>query len=660
MTRRIFHKLMSVEEAFNAISGKLPLKPIGYEVIELANAYGRILGENIIANIDLPSFDRSLMDGYAVIAEDTFEADDHSPIKLKVLGKIEPGEEPKIRVKHGSAIEISTGAAIPPGANAVVMVEYTKRVNDIVEIYRPVSPSENIAYAGSDLMIGEKILRRGTILTPREIGVLAALGRNKVKVYRKPKIPIISTGRELIEPGEKIKPYKVYDVNTYTISAAVKEAGGEPIIIGIAGDNYKEIKEKIEKSLQIGDLILISGGTSAGIGDIVYKVMGEISEIIVHGLKVKPGKPTVIGITEGKLIIGLPGWPVSALTIFNILVKPIIHMLSGKTKTEKQLYREVRVASRIIPAKGRMNLIPISIIINEKGEEIAYPLLKHSGAIATLTRADGYLIIPENINLIEAGEKVKARLFSEKIKPPEITIIGSHCPALDILLEIIEENTGLTDIRIINVGSLSGLISIKQGEADIAGIHLLDEETMKYNIPYLVKYNLKNAVLVRGYIREQGLIVKKNNPKKIKSIKDLLRKDVTFINRNKGSGTRILLDYELRKLAKEENISFKELVRKIRGYEIEAKTHSSVAASIALGKADVGIGIKAIAQAYNLDFIPIKEENYDFLVKKKSLKKRAVNIFLNELKSKKFKKKLIEIGMKVPRNIGEIIWEAED
>lgn len=656
MTRRIFHKLVSIEEALNIISSRIQLKPLGYEVINLANAYGRILAEDITANIDLPSFDRSIMDGYAVIAEDTFEADESSPVKLKVIGRIEPGEEPKMRVKHGSAIEISTGAAIPPGANAVVMVEYTRKIKDIVEVFRPVAPGENIAHAGSDLMIGEKILRKGTILTPREIGVLAALGRNKVKVYRKPRVTIISTGRELIEPGNKIEPYRVYDVNTYAISAAVMEAGGEPIILGIVGDNYEEIREKIKLAIQIGDLILISGGTSAGLGDIVYRVMGNISEIIVHGLKVKPGKPTVISTVKGKLIVGLPGWPVSALTIFNLLVKPIIQTLSGK-RIEEDQYREVRVASRIIPAKGRMNLIPISIIINEKGEEIAYPLLKHSGAIATLTRADGYIIIPENISLIEVGEKVKAKLFSDKIKPVEMTIIGSHCPALEALIEVMEKKVGQINTRIINVGSLSGILAIKRGEADIAGIHLLDEETMTYNIPYMSRYNLKNAILIRGYIREQGLIVKRKNPKKIENVKDLLREDVTFINRNKGSGTRILLDYELKKLAEKENTSFKELIKRIKGYEIEAKTHSSVAASIALGKADVGIGIKAIAKIYNLDFIPIKEENYDFLIRSKSLKKKHVTTFIKTLKSEEFREKLIEMGMKAPKDIGEIIWK---
>ena len=267
--RKIFHKLVTIEEALELIKKHVDLSPLGVEEVDLLKASGRVLAEDIIAKVDLPPFDRSEMDGYAVIAEDTYGADEDSPIKLKVIGKIEAGDKPKVAVEKGCAVEISTGAPIPPGANAVVMVEYTRQIGDVVEIFKPVAVGAHIVYAGSDLMIGEKILRRGTLLTPREIGVIAAVGISKVKVYRKPKVAIISTGSELVPPGSSLPHYKIYDVNTYSIAAGVKEAGGEPIPLGIVGDDITEIRKMIEKAAEKTDLVLISGGTSAGIGDLV-------------------------------------------------------------------------------------------------------------------------------------------------------------------------------------------------------------------------------------------------------------------------------------------------------------------------------------------------------------------------------------------------------
>ncbi|MCS7385367.1 MAG: molybdopterin biosynthesis protein [archaeon GB-1867-005] len=659
--RKIFHKLITIEEALKLIKKHVNLSPVGVEEVDLLKAHGRVLAEDIIAKVDLPPFDRSEMDGYAVIAGDTYDADEDSPVKLKVIGKIEAGDEPKIAVEKGCAIEISTGAPIPPGANAVVMVEYTRQIGNTVEIFKPVAVGAHIVHAGSDLMIGEKILRKGTILTPREIGVIAAVGIDKVRVYKKPKIAIISTGSELVTPGASLPPYKVYDVNTYSIAAGVNEAGGEPIAVGIVSDNISEIRKTIENAIKKFDLVIISGGTSAGVGDLVYKVLNELGKpgIIVHGLKVKPGKPTVISVVNNKLIIGLPGWPVSALIIFNLIAKPVIRALAGLPEEEEKIFK-VKVATRIRPARGRVNLIPVSITINEKGEMIAYPLIHHSGAIATLTKADGYIIIKENVELLEAGEEVQMKLLSSKIQPPNLTIIGSHCPALDRLIELLEEEHKIKKIRLISVGSLAGLMAVRNGEADIAGIHLLDEETLTYNIPLLTKYNVNNAVLIRGYIREQGLIVRKGNPTNIRSLEDLLREDVKFINRNMGSGTRVLIDYELKKMAEKIGKSIEEIKTKIKGYNIEAKTHSAVALAVLMGRADVGVAIRSIAMMYGLEFMPLKEEHFDFLVNKKALNKISVQAFIKALKSSKFKEKLLEIGMKAPPDMGEIIWKPKD
>jgi len=653
--RKIFHKLLSIEEALKAIENYIEIRPLGIEEVPLEEAVGRILAEDVIANLDIPPFDRAAMDGYAVKAEDTYKANEEEPVKLRVIGKIEAGEEPKFELKSGEAIEISTGAPTPFGANAIVMVEYTHRENDHVMIYKPVSVGENIVQAGSDLMIGETILRIGEKLGRREIGVLAALGIKNIKVYTKPRVAVISTGNELIKPGEEIKPYKIYDVNTYSILSAIIESGGKPIVIGAIRDCEEDIKRSILEAMEKADMVLISGGTSAGVGDIVYRVLEEIGEpgVIVHGLKVKPGKPTVIAIVKNKLIIGLPGWPVSALMIYGLIVEPIISRMAGvKRRNEREI--KVRIARRVKCEKGRENLIPVSIIIDDEGNLIGYPLIEHSGAIATLKRAEGYFVAKENREFIEEGEEVNVKLFSEAIDIPDATIIGSHCPALEEIVKMLEREG--YKIKLISSGSMDGLIAILNGEADLAGIHLLDEKSMKYNIPILEELKLKDAVLVKGYIRMQGLIISKRNEKNIVKFEDILRSDVKFINRNKGSGTRILLDYMLRELARRRGVDVEELKSKIKGYDIEAKTHSSIASAIKLSKADVGIGIKTMAIKYDLGFIPLMEEEYDFVIRKKSLNKSVIKEFIKILKSDMFMKILKSLDMKPSEKIGEIVW----
>jgi putative molybdopterin biosynthesis protein len=655
--RKIFHKLLSIEEAIKIVEDNITLKPLGFEEVNLTEAYGRVLAEDVIANIDLPPFDRATMDGYAVKAEETYGAYEDNPVKFRVIGKIEPGEEPKIELNSGEAIEVSTGAPIPIGANAVVMVEYTRRVGDNVFVYKPVGVGENIAQAGSDLMLGETIMRTGEIIGVREIGVLAALGRIKVKVYRKPKVAIISTGNELTKPGTMLSTYKIYDVNTYSISSSVIEDGGIPVIIGVVEDDENEIKSRIMEAMGESDLILISGGTSAGIGDLVYRVLDGIGSpgILIHGLKTKPGKPTIIAIVNGKLIIGLPGWPVSALMIYNLIVKPIIAKLTGRGKPEEWEVK-VKIARRVKCERGRANLIPISIITNDEGRYIGYPLIEHSGAIATLKRADGYIVTKDSTEYVEEGEEYNAKLFSKEIKIPDATIIGSHCPALEEIVKNLERKG--YRIKLIPSGSTDGLIAVMNGEADMAGIHILDDKTIKYNTPILEEMKVKNAVLVRGYRRLQGLIVAKGNPKRVNGVEDLLRGDVRMINRNRGSGTRILLDYLLNTIAEKRMESFEDIKRRIRGYNVEAKTHSSVAIAIKYSRADVGMGIKTVAIQYDLDFIPLKDEEYDFIISKGSLGKRVIKEFINILKSEEFKSLLKSMGMEAQENIGEVIWEG--
>jgi putative molybdopterin biosynthesis protein len=655
--RKIFRELVSIEEAKERLFSRLKIEQ-EVEVVPLAEAYGRVLAEDCYSKVDIPPFDRATMDGYAVKAEDTFGAEEDNPIALKVVGKVEAGDVPAIEVERGTAVEISTGAVIPKGANAVVMVEYTSRDGDNVLIFKPVPPGANIMSAGSDIMAGELLVRRGTKLTAREIGVLASAGFSSVKVVKKPVVAVISTGNELIDPGERLEFGKIYDVNTYTIGAGILENGGIPVFLGIARDNAEEIRSKIAEGLKIADIVILSGGTSAGIGDMIYRIVGEFGEVLVHGVAVKPGKPTVMAVASwnGKIkpIFGLPGYPTSALMIFEIFVAPLIRLMSGLPEEERKIVK-ARIPTKVFSAVGRREFLPVNLVEGESGL-MAYPLTDYSGAISTLAEADGFVEIPENKVFLEEGEEIEVRLFGE-IKPADLMIIGSHCVGIDVLLEVMRRRKPL-QAKVINVGSTGGIMAVKRGEADIAGTHLLDAETGEYNVPYLVKYGLKGkAVLVKGYVREQGFIVAKGNPKNINGFEDLLREDITFINRNPGSGTRILLDMHLKEIAEEKEMSFDELRSSIKGYDVEAKSHTAVAIAVLMGKADVGLGIRTVAERYGLDFIPVRPEEYDFVVRKDRLSKESVKLFLDTLTSEEFKAELERKlpGIMTTEDTGKII-----
>ena len=650
--RKIFRDVLKLEEAIERIYKFY--RPIpSYEDKYLLEAVGRVLAEDVFAPIDVPPFDRATMDGYACRAEDTFGADEVNPISLNVTALMEAGVEPKVTIRSGEAVEIATGAVIPKGANAVVKVEDVRTRGDRIEVIRPVNIGENVMFAGSDIMRGELLVRVGTILTHREIGLLAACGINKVKVYKKPKVAVISTGNELVQVGERLTNGKIYDINSYSLSAAIIENGGDPILLGIAKDNREDLLKKLKKGLELADIVVTSGSTSAGAGDLMYKVLDEWEPgVIIHGIAVKPGKPTIVAICDNKLVIGLPGYPTSALTIFELIVAPIIRELSG-IKTERRQILKAKLAVKVFSSEGRRELLPVSVVSSAKGYSV-YPVTgAYSGSITSLAFSDGFIEIPEDTIMVQSDQEVEVKLYS-KLKPSDLIIIGSHCIGIDLILSLMRKKNKFLS-KVINVGSTGGILAIKRGEADIAGTHLLDESG-EYNLPIIRKYNVKNAVLVKGYLREQGLVTKKGNPKGIKSFEDLIRSDVTFINRNKGSGTRVLIDLNLRKLAEKLNQSFDELIKKICGYEIEAKTHTSVAVAVATGKADVGVAIKSVANLYGLDFIPVRSEEYDFLIARDSLDKEHVKLFIETLTSQEFAKVVEEMGgIKIYERTGEKI-----
>ena len=402
------------------------------EKVKVAEALGRSAAADVFSSLDVPPFDRAIMDGYAVVASDTFYADETHPASLILGGTLYAGEFPSQSVEKGYCVGISTGAPPPEGANATVKVENTAEYTEVVDgeeltkvkIYKPVAPGENIMRAGSDIKQGDRIIRGGTTLTSRDTGVLAACGIKEVLVRRKPKVALLSTGNELTAPGEDLKPAHIYDVNAQSLSDSVRECGCSPYFLGIARDNIEEISGKLTESLEMGaDVVIASGGTSAGVGDLLPKVLEERGEILVHGVDIKPGKPFIFGTIQGKPFFGLPGNPTSALVTFNLFVAPLLRTLSnasrdfeGSGEKEKRVVK-AKVAQRIFSDRGRNEYVLVNLIPTKKPEEapfFAYPIFSGSGAITTLSKADGYIFMGKGKEILEEGEMIDVDLLTER------------------------------------------------------------------------------------------------------------------------------------------------------------------------------------------------------------------------------------------------------
>jgi putative molybdopterin biosynthesis protein len=636
--RKVFRDLKSLEKATSSFWDAYQAKLQVVEKIGVEQALVRVLAEDVFSPIDVPGFDRAAMDGFAVTAENTFNEDEQQPVKLKVLGEVEAGDAAGYSASSGQALEIATGAPMPKGTDAVVMVEYTRRSGVEVLVYRSVSPGENVTGAGSDIMTGELLLRKSERITPREIGLLAAAGIAQVSVFRKPRVAIFSSGDELIKPGDLLGFGKIYDINGPAVAASVIECGGDPHFLGILPDDYATVKESLRSALRDADVVISSGSTSSGPGDMFYRVVDDLGKpgVIVHGLTLKPGKPALVGIVGGKPVFGLPGYPTSALMIFHVLVAPILRKLANAPEISP-VQVSARSPMKFFKARGRRELLPVQLITQPHGDLIAYPMQSGSGAVSSFSMADGFADLPETQEYVEEGERMEIQLFGRELKPATLVAIGSHCVGLDIAFTMLKENDPNFLGRTINVGSVGGFHAIKRGEADMAGVHLQDEKSGQYNLPFLLTMGLgESAVLVRGYDREQGLIIKHGNPKNIREIRDLVRNGVRFINRNKGSGTRLLIDRHLAELASSLGTDLESLSKMTQGYGYEVKSHSAVAAAVKNDRADVGFGIRTVAEVPSLDFIKLDNEKYDFLVEKERMSKKSVNEFVKLLGSKSF------------------------
>jgi putative molybdopterin biosynthesis protein len=657
-----FLNVIDRDEAERRFRAALALQPLGSERIPVMQALGRVLSDDVIARVDVPSFDRSNFDGFAVRAVDTFGSSELAPKCIRLLTEtLDAGTAPTLAVEAGEAVSISTGGMIPRGADAILMVEHaevrtvvpTLRRRDVrsaerpddsserpeepcVLIRRAVTPGHGVSFAGTDIATGETVLRVGTVLTSRETGVLAALGEESVSVWRRPRVAIISTGNEIIAPGQPMRPAAVYDSNSQVLADAVRELGGQPRFWGIVRDDVDALRTMMRAALAESDLVLLSGGTSKGKGDLCYRVVAELTDpgIVAHGVALKPGKPLCLAVTDGKPVVILPGFPTSAIFTFHEFVAPVIRLLGGRPPESHETV-SATMAVKANSEIGRTEYLLVGLVHTDNGLS-AFPMGKGSGSVTTFSRADGFVTIPRHTEIVEAGASVDVCLIGRDLHVADLVVIGSHCVGLDFLLSQLQRR-GVTG-KLLNVGSSAGLLAAKRGECDIAGIHLLDAATGRYNRPFLT-----DAVeLIEGYGRSQGILFRRGDARfegrTASEIVALATSDPScvMVNRNQGSGTRILID---RLLAG----------AKPGGYAVQPTNHNAVAAAIVQHRADWGLAIESVARANGLGFVPYQEEQYDFAVPKSRLGRPTVQSFIALLDEPLVAQRLRELGFR--RNI---------
>ncbi|MFB6102386.1 MAG: molybdopterin biosynthesis protein [Haloplanus sp.] len=586
--RREFRDLESPAEAREAI-GSLDLEP-ATETVPLDEARERVLAERIDATLDVPGFDRASMDGYAVRARDTFGADEADPVVLDRVGVVHAGAEPEVEVSERTCAEISTGAVMPPGADAVVMVERTDEVDGGVAFRTSVAPGDNVMVAGADVAAGSRALGPGTLLTPREIGLLSALGVDQVPVRGRPTVGIVSTGDELVRPGQELhsEAGQIYDVNSYTIAAGVEEAGGEAVLYPHAGDDYDEMERLLVEAAEECDLVLSSGSTSASAVDVIYRVIESEGDLLLHGVSVKPGKPMLVGRLADSAYVGLPGYPVSALTIFRTFVAPAIREAAGLPAPQTATV-EGRMAVQERYGEGRTRLMPVGLVETDEGT-LVYPVDKGSGATTSLVEADGVVEVDADTAYLAEGEAVTVQLFSPDVRPPTLLGVGEDDPALSRLLD------HLTRPRYLDVGSRQGRRRLRDGVPDVAVVTGPSDRAVA-------------AADLGGWRREWGLIVPDGNPEGITGLPDLVDGDLRFVNRARDAGLRASLDASLDGLADDRGVDRRELTDAIDGYELTVKGFESPARKVLAGEAAVGLGLRATAETLDCGFVPLGTES---------------------------------------------------
>jgi putative molybdopterin biosynthesis protein len=630
-----FLKILSREEALARFEAALFPRAVPSESRKLADALGAALAEDITAPIDVPPFDRSNVDGFAVRSADLAAAGEGAPVRIGLNGEIiHCGTAPALQVVAGTATPIATGGPLPRGADAVVMVEHTQPAGlDAIDVRRAVSPGQFVSYAGSDIARGEALLRAGTIIGSREIGMLAACGIADVTVARKPRVAVISTGDELVQPGEVLAPAAIYDTNGAIVTAAIDENGGDAVFLGAIPDDEARLEAAMRRALADADMLVLSGGTSKGAGDLSHRIIGRLGQpgIVAHGIALKPGKPLCLAVCDGKPVVILPGFPTSAMFTFHDMIVPVLRKMAGlppRSDAKVNATVPVRIASEL----GRTEFVMVSLVEGKDGL-IAYPSGKGSGAITSFAQADGFLRIDALAEQMPAGTEAEVTLFTPHVRVPDLVIVGSHCTGLDLVTAQLA-HAGLT-VRSIAVGSLGGLAAARRGECDLAPIHLFDDKSETYNTPYLVE----GLELVPGWRRMQGIVFRQGDKRfegldAKQAVAAALSDPVCImVNRNQGAGTRILIDRLLGGARPE-------------GYWNQPRSHNAVAAAVAQHRADWGMTIAPVAHAVGLGFIPLAEEHYDFALVTVRKQRPAVQAFLAALGSDEARAALERAGFR--------------
>ena len=589
--RREFRELVPPDRAREVLDS-LDVDPDS-ERVALEAARGRVLAERVDATVDVPGFDRASMDGYAVRARDTFGADEADPVALSLAGAVHAGEKPTASVGSGAAVEVSTGAVMPPGADAVVKVEETTETDGGVAVRTSVAPGDDVMLAGADVAAGARALGPGTRLTAREIGLLSALGVDEVPVRGKPRVGIVSTGDELVRPGDELDSDagQIYDVNSYAIAAAVAEAGGDPRVYPHVGDDYDEMERLLVRGAEECDLVLSSGSTSASVVDVVYSVIEERGDLRLHGVAVKPGKPMIVGEVGESAYVGLPGYPVSALTIFRAFVAPVVREAAGLPEPETAVVTG-RMAVRERYGEGRRRLMPAGLVADGDSDLLVYPVDKGSGATTSLTEADGIVTVPADTDYLAAGESVDVSLFSPTVRPPRVLCVGEDDPLLSRALDRVDRP------RFLPVGTREGLRRLREGVPDVAVV--AGPETPE-----------GETVDLGGWTREWGLVVPDENPASIEGAVDLVDRDLRLVNRESGSGLRASFDAAVDALADDRDERRHDLTEAIDGYSLAARAYESPARKVTAGEADAGLGLRATATDLGLGFVALGTQTVD-------------------------------------------------
>lgn len=595
------------------------------EELSVLDAVGRITYQAVFARFCDPVYNAAAMDGIAVVAEHTFAATETAPLRLQ------PEQD---------FIYVNTGNEITAPFNAVIMIEQVlQHADGTVSIIAPAYPWEHVRTVGESIVSGDLILPSRHKIRPVDLGALLSGGITSIGVYRKPLVGIIPTGNELIEDPELLEPGRLMESNSRVFAALTEEYGGQPNRYSIVHDSPDLLREAISKAAAENDIVIVNAGSSAGSKDYTVHIIEELGQVIHHGIAIKPGKPTILGIVQGKPVVGIPGYPVSAYLVFDLFLRPLIYGLTGQSQQQEQ-YVEATLTKRLVSSFKNAELLRVALgYVN--GRLVTTPLERGAAAVMSMVKADGIVKVERLCEGLEAGATVQVRLLRplSKIKNT-LVITGSH----DMMIDVLADQMAVSSAH---VGSLSGIMALRRKECHMAPIHLLDETTGIYNEAYVRQYFPgQKMALISGVGRVQGFMVPRGNPKQITGIDDLKQRRVTFANRQRGAGTRILFDYVL----KQQGMAAEE----INGYEKEYATHMAVAISVKSGVADTGLGVYSAARAMDLDFIPLSNEQYDFLLPAEYLEDERIQQFISILSSASFQQQLLDLGGYDVANTGKI------